>query len=150
MAKLKAVEPPKSVNKLSIIVVEDHPETLDYVCSLLERKGHAVTRALTLREARQKLRQWKYDLLIADLLLPDGNGCYLIEAGLPHKNLFAVGMTGTSDPEQIGRATAAGFRHMLSKDQVAQRLTSVLEEVQERVSKSCVPLNQRCRLLTAV
>jgi PAS domain S-box-containing protein len=64
-------------NKPHILHVEDDLDTHNIIKALLEEKVD-VTPVFTLEQARKKLAHEKFDLVILDLLLPDGNGAELL------------------------------------------------------------------------
>ncbi|MCC6624118.1 MAG: response regulator transcription factor [Deltaproteobacteria bacterium] len=57
-----------------VLVVEDDPNLRLVLVDNLEAEGHAVTSAKTLAEARRALELATYDLIVLDLMLPDGDG----------------------------------------------------------------------------
>lgn len=65
---------------LDILVVEDTPDSLDFLRSLLEGAGHRVTGAETGRRAIQEAGRRTFDLILLDLLLPDVDGLQVAEA----------------------------------------------------------------------
>lgn len=60
-----------------ILLIEDEAAVASYLGAFLEREGFAVTRASTLAEARSLLDR-PFDLILLDLLLPDGTGDSLL------------------------------------------------------------------------
>lgn len=56
------------------MVVDDDPESLSYLETLLKSRDFTVTTARDGREARDKILQHKYDLLITDIQMPGFNG----------------------------------------------------------------------------
>jgi DNA-binding response OmpR family regulator len=58
----------------AILVVEDEPAMLAGLKDNLEIEGYRVMGAATLREAREAALKRSPDLLLLDLMLPDGNG----------------------------------------------------------------------------
>lgn len=60
-----------------ILHVEDDPSTQDYIRSLLGPEGE-LTQTDSIREARRLLQESRFDLLLLDLLLPDGSGLDLL------------------------------------------------------------------------
>ncbi len=66
---------------MRILVVEDHADTVDVVQRMLKKDGYNVTAALTLADATTACREGKFDLLICDIGLPDGDGWGLAEMG---------------------------------------------------------------------
>ena len=64
---------------MKLLLVEDNIRLADDMSQFLVNNGFVVERANTLYEGMEKIRIYKYDLLIVDLGLPDGNGLALIE-----------------------------------------------------------------------
>lgn len=58
----------------TIVVVEDNENARDGLCSYLRLEGHEVIEAGTLAEARDALGRTSADLLVLDVMLPDGDG----------------------------------------------------------------------------
>ena len=63
----------------SILVVDDERSILTTLEILLTNHGHAVETATTLAEARDKLQNGIFDLVLTDLRLSDGDGTALVE-----------------------------------------------------------------------
>ena len=61
-----------------ILVVEDHFWELKTLLNLLGRK-YEVVPVMSLAEAREKLEAYTFDLVLTDLMLPDGDGLELVE-----------------------------------------------------------------------
>jgi PAS domain S-box-containing protein len=77
---LHAINLIKTRNHISrpyILHVEDDPDTHHVIKTLLEEHADVID-ATTLDSARKKLSMKKFDLVILDLLLPDGNGTELL------------------------------------------------------------------------
>ena len=84
-----------------ILVVDDEPGIRD-VCRLyLERDGYEVVEAGGMAEAEDACRRWRPDLVVLDLMLPDGNGLdlcrRLVAQGLPVVVLTAR----TDEPDRV-------------------------------------------------
>jgi len=60
-------------NKL-ILLVEDNEQVMDGNKRMLERAGYETAAALTLAEAHALINQRKPDLIVLDIMLPDGSG----------------------------------------------------------------------------
>jgi DNA-binding response OmpR family regulator len=58
----------------AILVVEDEMLTRRTLQDLLQREGFAVTTAGTMAEAMGEVNRRAYDLILLDLILPDGDG----------------------------------------------------------------------------
>ncbi|KTC84965.1 MHYT domain-containing protein [Legionella brunensis] len=61
----------------SILHIEDNPDTQHVVRLLLEKHAKLYL-AANLQEAREMLTQRSYDLVVLDLMLPDGNGVEIL------------------------------------------------------------------------
>jgi CheY-like chemotaxis protein len=67
--------PPRS----AILVCEDEPMILSDVAEVLRMNGHAVTETMTVADAVAYLDHIPFDILIADVSLPDMSGIELAE-----------------------------------------------------------------------
>jgi PAS domain S-box-containing protein len=64
----------------SILVCEDDPSLADVWKATLENVGHRVFGATTLHQARELIQRMRFDAILLDLMLPDGNGIDLIRS----------------------------------------------------------------------
>jgi CheY-like chemotaxis protein len=74
MSADSAVPQPKRV-----LVVEDHDDSLEFLATVIESAGHVSVRARTLAEAVRRLESGTYDLVLLDMVLPDGEGLGVAE-----------------------------------------------------------------------
>lgn len=65
---------------MKILVIEDEPSVRLGMTRSLGRAGHAVSAASSAGEGRGLLTKGSYELVITDLMLPDGNGIDLLRA----------------------------------------------------------------------
>lgn len=63
---------------LSILVADDEPSIGVMLQSWLDRDGHRVACAHSGHEASRLMKQQHFDVVIADVLMPDGDGFELI------------------------------------------------------------------------
>lgn len=91
-----------------ILLVEDERELREVLALGLRRAGYTVDAAGTAAEARQLIEGHSYVLLVADWLLPDGNGIDLADRALEHgaKTLIISGYL-------FGLPAGAARRHFL-------------------------------------
>jgi CheY-like chemotaxis protein len=114
---------------LRILVVENHPDTLESLKWYLEDLGHHVFTSMTLREAGSLLRNCDCEMVICDIGLPDGTGWDLMDE--IHKSprpIFAVAMSGFGMNADSARSRAVGFRDHLFKPFKAAELDRVIAE----------------------
>jgi DNA-binding response OmpR family regulator len=95
----------------SILVVEDDPDVLQFVCSILEDAGHVVDCLPNLTDGAHALASGNHDLVIADVRLPDGSGVDLADmaAAAGKKAVLIAG-----HPDDV-RALAQGKHALLPK-----------------------------------
>jgi two-component system CheB/CheR fusion protein len=99
---------------MTILFVEDHPDTRRAIRTWLELKGHSVVEAEDVRTASAAASK-PFDLLLCDIGLPDGDGWTLIETLRKSRPITAVAISGYSSPADIARSKAAGFAAHLPK-----------------------------------
>jgi len=59
---------------MKVLIVEDNPDLAYNMVSYLRQNGYIVEFTGTVKAGIEKLYAFKYDVLILDLMLPDGNG----------------------------------------------------------------------------
>lgn len=64
---------------MKILIVEDEPSLRELMCRELQRENYVVESAASFREADGKLAGYSYDLILLDIMLPDGSGLKLLE-----------------------------------------------------------------------
>lgn len=112
------------MNPLKIFVVENHQDTLIYLCRYLEQQGHAVRSARDMQSALQVLPEEPVDVLISDIGLPDGDGWELLRNLEPPP--FAIAISGFGATGDQRKSQAAGYRHHLIKPFLTEDLDAVL------------------------
>ena len=114
---------------LRILVVDDHVDTARMLSRLLSRSGHAVKYATDLQSAIAAARADRYDLLLCDIGLPDGDGCDLLAQVTALYPVRAVAVTGYGMPGEIDRYKSAGFDACLLKPYDFEHMGQVIAEV---------------------
>ena len=64
----------------AVLVVDDDSTIRTVVAAALRRDGHRVTTAASLAELRREMRLAVPDVLVTDVVLPDGNGLDFVAA----------------------------------------------------------------------
>jgi DNA-binding response OmpR family regulator len=98
-----------------ILVVEDEQELLDVVARHLDQHGFEVLRASTIAEARAVVWEHQPDLLLLDVLLPDGSGYDLCEELRKSMAAPIIFVTALAQDRAIVRGLGAGGDDYIAK-----------------------------------
>ncbi len=79
---------------MHILLVDDEPDFAAAAVEMLRHHSHEITLANTLAQAREEIDQWQPDVLLLDLMLPDGNGLELVPELADSGLLRIILMTG--------------------------------------------------------
>ena len=109
-----------------ILIVEDDRGVAEILTELLEDAGYRVTLVHTLSAARSRLETTDFDLLLCDILLPDGDAELELELELELRShtacLFMAG-----HPEAIERLRQQGSHYVQKPFKPAQLLHAIRE-----------------------
>ena len=121
---------------LRILVVDDHVDTARMLSRLLSWSGHVVRYATAFKSAVAAARAERFDLLLCDIGLPDGDGCDLLEQVTALYPVKAVAVTGYGMPGEIDRYKSAGFDACLLKPYDFEHMGQVIAEVTASAAQS--------------
>jgi CheY-like chemotaxis protein len=101
---------------LRILVIEDDPQTIAILATVLEGDGHAVVGEPTGAAGRQRAIAEPWDLIICDIGLPDVNG-FLLARQLRQAGIDAplIALSGFATDEDRSLGLASGFDNYLTK-----------------------------------
>jgi PAS domain S-box-containing protein len=114
-----------------VLLVEDHEATRSALAQLLRRRGYAITPAASVAEARACAENGRFDFVISDIGLPDGDGADLMNDLRTQFGLKGIALTGYGMEHDIARCHAAGFVAHLTKPVRMESLEAALAEIQE-------------------
>ena len=102
---------------IRLLLVEDHSDTLNTLQRLLTRRGFVVRTAASLTEALEVADEYKFDVLVSDIGLPDGRGTELLDQleARRGERLPAIAMSGFGMEDDLENSRAAGFSEHLTK-----------------------------------
>ncbi|TAH37254.1 MAG: sigma-54-dependent Fis family transcriptional regulator [Planctomycetota bacterium] len=96
-----------------LLILEDEPESLTALTALVKEEGFEVTSATTIAQARRLLQAQRYDLLLLDISLPDGDGLSLFDEIPPEMEVVVI--TGSVSVGTVLRALRRGAFDFLAK-----------------------------------
>ena len=112
-----------------ILFVDDQPYTSKALTRLLRDEGHQVTTANTLQAARQLSARHAFDLLLADMGLPDVEGWVLMADLLKTCNIRGIAFGGHGPGEDVEHSRRAGFAEYLTMPVHFQRVVEAIARV---------------------
>ncbi len=112
------------------LIVDDETKALSAMTELVEKEGFSAMSATTLAEARERLAQTRPDVVLVDLMLPDGNGLELLQHDFePAKRPEVILITGFASVDSAVAALRHGVLDYLTKPVDIRRLKTVLANV---------------------
>jgi CheY-like chemotaxis protein len=96
---------------------------------MLEEMGHNILSANSVASAVDVLTREKFDLIVSDIGLPDGNGVSLIHAVRAFCDAPAIALTGYGMREDVERCLNAGFNKHVTKPVTFEMLQQIIAEV---------------------
>ena len=118
---------PKKVR--CILLVEDHEPTRIALTHLLTRRNYKVMSATSVTEAIARAQREKFDLVVSDIGLPDGNGYDLMSKLRDEFGLKGIALSGYGSEQDLEQGKRAGFVAHLIKPVRVESLEKVLREV---------------------
>lgn len=125
--------------KGTILVVEDHADSLSALAMLLRREGYQIHVASGVREASAVAGTLGCDLLLADLGLPDGSGTQLMRDLKRQFGTRGIAISGFTDGPTKDAAAAAGFEQFIEKPAVFDRLLTAVRDVMIKTRPGGLP-----------
>ncbi len=131
-----------------ILLIEDDVSFCKLLEKFLVKKSFLVTTAFTAEEAKIKINNEEFDLVITDLRLPNYDGIELMtEFKKSHPAIPVVLMTGYSDVNTAVKAIKKGASDYISKpfnpEEVLLVISSALQTPIENTPKSVITKNKK-------
>ena len=113
----------------SILLIEDNEYIIKGIKYLLEANNFKVTVASTLNGAKTLIEN-KYDLIILDLMLPDGDGLDFYEEYLKNKSTLVL--TAKDDEDIISSSLDSGIEDYIIKPFRSKELLARINKILKR------------------
>ena len=122
------------VRNLRILLVEDDPDFRQYLTLLLENEGFRVDSVASGGEVLPRLEAEEFQLVLLDILLPDQDGCQVLEAIRQHpkgRQLPILMITADLATERVVEAFRKGASGYIVKPFDLDELLLKIQEVVE-------------------
>jgi two-component system, chemotaxis family, CheB/CheR fusion protein len=122
---------------LRVLAVDDQPDTRDLIVLALTRYGAEVKACMSATEALRTIQEWKPEVIVSDIGMPDGDGYDLMRkiraldadgaAPIP-----AVALTGYAGAEDESKARNAGYQVHIAKPVEILELVATIAKLSHR------------------
>ena len=116
-----SMEPSPRLDGLRVMVVDDEPDTREMLRIMIGQLGAEVNACASSEDALKRLADWKPDVIVSDIEMPDEDGYELMrkvrrgEANGGGRNVPAIALTAYGRVEDRVRALAAGYQMHIAK-----------------------------------
>jgi len=129
----------RSLDGLRVLLVDDEPEAREIISTVITRTGAEITACTTAREALAKLLEWKPDVILSDIAMPDEDGYSFIGKvrSLPRDKggeIPAAALTAYARDVDRRQALAAGYQMHIAKPIGASQLVNIVARLAGRDS----------------
>jgi signal transduction histidine kinase len=119
---------------ITILVVDDEPDSRSFLCTLLEQQGATVASACSTAEALDAFDRTKPDVLVSDIGMPGEDGYELIRriramAPLQGGRTPAVALTAYVRAQDARAALRAGYQRHIGKPVVVSQLIATVADL---------------------
>ena len=118
----------------TVLIADDEPTPRTFLREILEEHGYEVAEAEALAAARQMIDQGEADIVLLDLMFPEGNGLDLLDHAARHApNVPIIVITGFGDVETVVEAWQMGAIDFVEKPVNVPRLLRGLSRASDFV-----------------
>lgn len=122
--------PPGGSMSARLLIVDDQVPILQFLARTLEDQAYEVSTATTLSQCRTMIPEVVPDLVLLDMLLPDGNGLdLLVELRREYPHMAVILMTAYGEIETAVQAIRAGAHDFITKPFNLEQLLLSIERV---------------------
>ena len=129
------------LRRKKILLVDDEPELLNMVTSILENEGYTnIKTASTASEAIDACKNFKPELAVLDVMLPDGNGFDLLRELKRISDFPVLFLTARGEDEDKWTGFGRGADDYMVKPFLPKELTFRIMAILRRSYKNDAPL----------
>ena len=118
---------------LNLLIVDDEGSLRDFLSIVFEDEGWNVRAAASLHEARERLHESEPDLVLCDLMMPDGSGLdFLREMKAQNEAVPVIMITAYTSTQSAVSALKAGAYDYIAKPFDIEELKIIVRKAVER------------------
>ena len=118
---------------MDILIVEDDQVVGELLLNSVQKWGHNSDLAITGEEALQQTRKSVYDLILLDIMLPDGPSYKKIpELKASRSDINIITMTGYNTPEMEQSVRSFGITYYMAKPVNIGELKHIIDHLSEK------------------
>jgi DNA-binding response OmpR family regulator len=127
-----------------LLIVDDNLSLGNLIAHALGRLGHACVLESSMAGARARLGEARFDLILLDNDLPDGNGVDLLSEAARGQTALVVLMSGAPNARLEERALDLGAFEFMAKPLSMERLAALAEISARPISVKTSPGREVC------
>src|SRR5687767_2949195 len=127
----------RSLDGLRVLLVDDEPEAREIISTVIGRTGAEVKACISASDALSKLAEWRPDVILSDIAMPDEDGYSFIGKvrSLPRDqggDIPAAALSAYARDEDRMQALAAGYQMHIAKPIGASQLVTMVAKLAGR------------------
>lgn len=127
--------------ELKILAVEDEPQVRDMICGILREAGYqAVLGAESCAEARRLYQEVRPDCVLLDVMLPDGDGFFLMQQIRDFSDMPVIFLTARDEAADKLAGLGLGADDYIAKPFLPEELLLRVHAVLRRCYKMDAPV----------
>jgi DNA-binding response OmpR family regulator len=119
----------------NILLVEDNREIQEVNKNMLIRRGYRVRLAKNLAEARERLKEAEPDIIVLDIMLPDGSGLDFLKELRRDTDIPVLLLTALGEPSDTVKGLRAGGDDYMAKPYNNAELLARIESLLRRATR---------------
>ena len=132
---------PLSIAGVRVLLVEDKADARDLITMMLAQDGAEVRTAVSATEALAACNEWRPDILISDIGMPEEDGYTLMKKLRARESergghIPAIALTAYARREDRLRALSAGYEYHVPKPVDPEELLTVVASLINRIGKN--------------
>ena len=115
---------------MTILLIENHEDSVTYLKRFLKQLGYEVDVAADATSAANAINAHRFDVILSDIRLPDGDGWTLMEQIRGKTRAYAIAMSGLGSAGDIVRSHSVGYQDHLIKPFTPDKLREMLKRAE--------------------